>query len=160
MKKLIYVLVVGLLLVGCSTKAPNQNGESKKDGQNEQQEVELVFGKITSMTGNEIELDLAKDPTGEEQDLEENEDGSIKAATLTESANAEDNANQTNENEDKMKLEYTGEKLSVNVPAGIDISNFSSGSELKLTDLKEGSVIAVTRDKTTKALISISLIEK
>ncbi|MEG0239078.1 hypothetical protein [Anaerorhabdus sp.] len=163
MKKLIYILMATLLITGCTTQG--NKTESKENAMEETPQYEVMYGKIKTMTGNEIVIDLAKDPFVDESVIDENpeaQEGEVIAATTLEASTTMSDAaaSDAKENEAKMELEYTGESISLIVPTGVEIFDFIKGGELKLTDMKEGSVITITKDEKTGELVKVGVIEK
>lgn len=106
-------------------------------------DCEYLYGKITSIVGNEIELALAEMPDtdtpatdGDDSgDTGEIPDGPIAAAP----AQAVDPIVGGGEN-----VEYTGETLTLTLPAGVKF--YSMGQETTLSALKKGSLVSVVVD--------------
>lgn len=146
-------------------------GEALPEGAEPQQiQGDSVFGKVKSIVGNEIELEVAKPPFGDmgaESGAAEGaaaagaggvttqtftmeapegvgEDSSGEASESTGGiAYVDENGNVTEfggPNGKKMELEYTGETMNITVPAGVEILSLLGG-EGKLDSIKKGSVL-------------------
>lgn len=191
-KVLICVLsaVIILTVGGCSSKPPEatkQEGNvvSEKEGSiaPEQVNSEMIkyFGKVKSVVGNEIELELAKEMVVEVADETELQDGvgivsvgdvtaggepggeissSVSASEATDTdikefasvgGQAMTQTTMSIGNGEKVELEYTGETKNIIIPAGASIFNFVTGKEGKVTDIKEGSVVMIYADGTDKS---------
>ena len=149
--------------------------------------VTPLYGKVKSLVGNNLTLDLAKQPEGGDAstvipegavpDTGEHEAsvGNSKSVTVTggdEGASegegeansiffAEDangNVVQVNpEDMPKLELEYTGETKDLTIPAGLKIYD-SVGKEIKMSDLKEGNVLMVMQSENG-SIESITIME-
>lgn len=189
MKKFLIVSLAALLLLSLTAcGAPNTpqasgaaNAEQSapaapSDGTADApQPSATLFGKVKSLVGNELTLDLAKQP---ESEAVEGEDGASYAGSITapaqsititeeESAGnagggeaggkddvklgyaaADGSGNVTMvdpENMPKLELEYTGETKDLTIPAGSQIFNMM-GKEVKMADLKEGNVLMIMQN--------------
>lgn len=102
---------------------------------------DYIYGKITNITGNEIEMALAEMP--EEDDAEPGDvpgddveipmgDNAIPAVGGAVIDDVTDN------------LAFTGETKSFTIPAGIKV--YSMGQEINLSNLKKGDVLSVAFD--------------
>ncbi len=148
--------------------APSDGGQTPSD-EKTSQAVQLL-GKVKSMVGNEISLDLAKLAGDETPEGGEGEEGATMAPaqsiTVTtdegESAGGESGGEEApkvgyyaadgsgnvtaiggGDDMPKLELEYTGETKDISVPAGIQIFDLF-GKEMKIADLKEGNVLMVS----------------
>lgn len=106
-------------------------------------DYEFLFGKVTSIVGNEIELALAEMPEVETPPVEEDTagendipEGTVSAATGTIAVDPSSNAGEN--------MEFTGETLTITIPAGVQI--YSMGQETTLSALKKGSLVSVMVD--------------
>ena len=147
-KMTLFTTLSFITLTGCSTGNPqndllqendSQGISTNEDGESFTQNQVVYFGKVKTVVGNEIELELAKEPFSEDDEepkSEEEAGGSMAAATLTPSSTAT-----SIENLPKMELEYTGETKSMTLPAGVSIMN--KGVEGDLSAIKEGSVVMI-----------------
>lgn len=136
------------------------------------QTVETLYGKVKSLVGNSLTLDLAKQPEGgdtstvipegaEPDTIGEAAISSSKSVTITGNGDAGENDGEGDgsvqyfaedasgnviqvnpEDISKLELEYTGETKDFTIPAGLKIYD-SIGKELKMSDLKEGNVLMV-----------------
>ena len=101
----------------------------------EDENYESLYGKVTSVVGNEIELALAELPDdnatdGDSDPVPVELPGGI-VVTQKEPINVE-------------SMEYTGESLTFTLPAGTQF--YSDGQETTLSAIKKGSVVSVTVD--------------
>lgn len=114
---------------GDQTQEPNQSDVLDGDvSGGEEENYESLYGKVTSIVGNEIELALAELPDDDPAPVEL--PGGI-VVTQKEPINVE-------------SMEYTGESLTFTVPAGTQF--YSDGQETVLSAVKKGSVVSVTVD--------------
>lgn len=109
--------------------------------------MKQIYGEITSVIGNEIEVIIANDPflTSEEEGDEEVSEGGAVITPVIES--------------DLPMLEYTGEKKSYIIPTGTVI--FSLNGQGSINDLKEGSVVSISifGDEGAEKIYSIDILE-
>lgn len=180
MKKILMVTFAALLLLSlaaCSATpksepASPEPGVPEDGAQENATNVAPVFGKIKSLVGNELSLELANLP---ESNTANGEDGASYAGeitapaqsiTITDSADEEANGGEASGDGDtkisyntanssgdvsiigkedmpKLELEYTGETKELTIPAGLKIYDIT-GKEIKMADLKEGNVLMVT----------------
>lgn len=105
-------------------------------------DCEYLYGKVTNIVGNEIELALAEMPDMDAPATDESQgnaadipDGPIAAAP----AQPVDPAAGGGEN-----LEYTGETMSFTLPAGVKF--YSMGQETTQSALKKGSLVSIVVD--------------
>lgn len=129
------------------------------------------FGKISEMVGNELSLTLAREPEGGIEEYLKNSqegDGNSQMAggegveIPMDSEDSKDGAagniggdGPQNLGEDgnvavgevkpedivTLDLEYTGEKVTLSIPAGIKIHDLRTGEDSKLSVIKKGSII-------------------
>lgn len=153
MKKLVcvcvsLVLAMGLSACGAKEETPMDGGLAQEAGaetpiSGEVVTGEYLYGKVTSVVGNEIELALAEMPEVPEVpegSVTEIGDGMV-AATLVpaSSAGAGEDA--------ESNIELSGEVKNVTIPAGTKI--YSMGQETPVTSIKKGSLISMTVDNLT-----------
>lgn len=177
--------VMVMTFVGCGKK--QGKGESEGDLANsisgEVYEVSelIIFGKIKKVVGNEIELEIAKDPhmggdgiivngdegetvtsgesseSGDEGILESGDMQIVESVTITESAQAADTSDGSamlemmEQEEQKLELDYVGETKNLTIPTGIKIFNLKTGKDVNVSELKSGSVIRIYADGTVES---------
>ena len=123
---------------GGADQEQNLNSPDVLDGDvsnDEDENYESLYGKVTSVVGNEIELALAELPDdnatdGDSDPVPVELPGGI-VVTQKEPINVE-------------SMEYTGESLTFTLPAGTQF--YSDGQETTLSAIKKGSVVSVTVD--------------
>ncbi|MEA5003166.1 MAG: hypothetical protein VB081_06670 [Christensenella sp.] len=209
MKKILMVTFAALLLlslVACSAPvpeaspitpeseapaedaaSPSAGSESPTDGADDPSAMTPLYGKVKSLVGNELTLDLAKQPEGSSESVEgggEGGDASIAAEAPSISITTHEGEDvgkssaeggepkvgyysadgsgdvQFFDNMDdmpKIELEYTGETKDLTVPAGLKIYDMM-GKELKMSDLKEGNVLMILQ-KEDGSIESITVLE-
>lgn len=115
-------------------------------------EVRMLYGKITSIVGNEIELSVAEIPESENNETSEPptvpEDSFDAPAAMMTPAMSADEVVDVGSN-----LEYTGETLNLTLSAGTKI--LQNGQETTLSALKKGSVLSVLIDDVDSMNVSI-----
>lgn len=140
MKKLIAILLVLTLAMGlaaCGSKSTGKDVENNGNGALTSAE-NTVYGKITAITGNEIEIALAKKTESEDVD-----DDLKDATPVVPGENDMPVIGGESEN-DSGDIEFTGENMSLTIPAGIKI--YSMGQEINLSNLKKGDMVSVAFD--------------
>lgn len=139
MKKLtmlLLTLVLALSFAACAAKP------SSSDLDVISASGDYIYGKITTITGNEIEMALAKIP--EENDEAEPGDMPGDDIEIPMGENAMPAVGGPVIDDVTDNLEFTGEKKSLTIPAGIKV--YSMGQEIKLSNLKKGDIISVAVD--------------
>lgn len=166
MKKLLVFLTTLTLTVtlaacgGNNTQQsdPDKNSASSMDDTSNTETVadsEYLYGKVTKITGNEIELALAVMPEDDAANSKEDNkdtidipDGAIAAVPVTEASSG---------TTFEESIEYTGETLTLTIPAGALIYNM--GQESTISTLKKGSLISITVDNMEdKNISSVSIL--
>lgn len=167
MKKLLVLLTVLTLMATLTACGGNSTQQSEPDnhsasGTDETRNTEAVvdseylYGKVTKITGNEIELALAVMPeddaaSGEEDDKDTVD---ISGGAAVAVAPATDIGSGATFEE---SMEYTGETLTLTIPAGTMI--YSMGQESTITALKKGSLVSITIDnRENKNISSVSIL--
>lgn len=114
-------------------------------------EYDYLYGKITKITGNEIELALAKMP---EDDTIVDEGAGTEAdyASGGTAAVTALPAQVIDPNEMEKSMEYTGETLTLTILTGVKFD--SMGQESTLSALKKGSLVSITVDNLEDMNIS------
>lgn len=122
-----------------NTSGMDDSGDNQVMG-----EFDYLYGKITKITGNEMELAIVKMP--EEDNAGGGEGGSEAvdipdggAAVALSPAQTIDPNDMADEN-----VEYTGETFTLTIPAGVKIDNM--GQEGSISTLKKGNLVFITVD--------------
>lgn len=164
MKKIIILVTMSALmltLVACSPESSASSGQKEESsvssGQNDESSAEsktgadgdessaetqeVVFGKVSAITGNEMDISLAKDPYADLNPEGEAAGGAgMEAVEMVPAAEA---GAVTDEQEaPKMQLEYTGDSKSFTIPAGVKITG-STGGEVQMDSIAKGSVLMI-----------------
>lgn len=150
MKKLLILtlcLITIISLVSCDKTSDPGRGMKAADapsGYTAELTSRAYIGKVTAVTGNEVAIDLAELP--EDQNAasvpEEGSEGadsvdSVAAVPAGPVLGQSGPASQR----PKIELKYTGESKNVVIPAGATIIDVQTGKEVKMTNIKEGSVV-------------------
>lgn len=199
MKKILIVTLAALLLfslAACSVPAAQEtpstppqadasaDASGEAQAEPDAQPMQTIFGKVKSLVGNELTLDLAKQPEGGNAETGEDGEGyasfitnPAQSITVTEKADgggeasgdtdvkigyyAEDGSGDLKiiggDDMPKLELEYTGETEDITIPAGLQIFDMF-GKEVKMADLKEGNVLMVMQ-KEDGSIESIAVME-
>ncbi|MGL5381820.1 hypothetical protein [Clostridium sp.] len=191
MKKglLIILSIMMLGTVGCSKS--NENKEENQTTVNENSLANTYFGKVEKQVGNEIELNLAKENIINIEGGEGEENGGLTYSSSTdggatdigasvvvsetvEATEATGNSFEAvggtgvamkeeiiNDGKTKSELEYTGESKSLVIPAGAKIFDFTTGKEIKMSDIKDGAVIRVYTKTTgsSEVVFQVDIVE-
>ena len=175
------LLIAGLMLAGCSNpqtpndtndpditeNEPGADGTLNRDGETRSQTDldeepsdsgsntavpdEVFFGKVTSIIGNEVEIEMAllpdwnggkgikpgdkKGSSQEKTAIRENPEGQ-------EDYYAPDPEDSIFGEDGEINLTYTGESKTLTIPAGVNIRNILGG-EATLKEIKKGSVVMI-----------------
>lgn len=148
----IAVLLMAVLFTGCSKEKQEVKGETKaKSGNESAAEAVVLFGKVNAVTGNELEVLLAKDPYADKAPKNSgNTDQGAAAASMTPATEAGEEMPQA----PKMQLEYTGDEKNIIVPAGAKITGQTGGEE-QLDAIQKGSVIIIMMEHESVKEIGI-----
>lgn len=192
MKKVIMIVLSALMLLSlaaCSAptaSSADADASGGADSSGTAAAGQELFGKVKSLVGNELKLDLAKTPDqgtidsltggggGEGaqggvsisrsdsatveggEDEPADEGGDVQVFAFNENT-GESQVIYSSGEKQKMELEYTGESKDLSIPAGLPIKDMF-GNELKPAELKEGNVLMVTLGDDGKP-VSILVIE-
>lgn len=132
----------------------NDGNASGMDGSGDSQaigEFDYLYGKITKITGNEIEVAIVK---MQEEELPEGGEGGSQAADIPDGAAVALSPAQVidpNAMADE-NVEYTGETFTLTIPAGVKIDNL--GQESTISALKKGSLVLIAVDNAEDLNIS------
>lgn len=141
-KKGITLLLAFALIMSLAACGANKQGggmEENGDGAFASAE-DCVYGKITKIAGNEIEVAVAKKQEGVSDGVEDIDlDG-----VMVPGENDLPVIGGSGEDGDAGEVEFTGESLSLVIPAGVKI--YSMGQEINLSTLKKGDMVSVTLD--------------
>lgn len=191
MKKglLIILSIMMLGTVGCSKT--NENKEENQTTINENSIANTYFGKVEKQVGNEIELNLAKENTVNNEGGEGEGNGGLTYSSSTDGGTADMGASVVvsdvveatesiggtfevsggdgvamkqeviDSSKNKLELEYTGENKSLIIPAGATIFDFTTGKEIKMSDIKDGAVIRVYTKTTgsSEVVFQVDVVE-
>ena len=149
---LVLATALALSLVACGEQKQNTSSSSGETPQSKVEtssqtnaEVTGYFGKISSVAGNEIEINLVKEPEmPEKPESTGQNEGSIAATELT-PATPSTEAGVGGGATERTELEYTGETKAFIIPAGMPIHD-AMGNEKQLSDIKKGSIMNVFAD--------------
>ncbi len=140
------------------------------------------FGKVKSIVGNEVEIELAKEPdlngNGSnlpdgitfKESIGEDLDDTDKENTFALDSMKDSNVGNYKDSiqmdpgegaitlgdmgdKDKLELEYTGETIKITIPTGANIFDTRSGSDSKLSAIKINSVIKISAQGTKETPI-------
>ena len=154
MKNKIFAIALSILMSACLTACKGTAPDSQPDSNSQSssssasassQNLELLYGRVSEVAGNELTLDLAKLPGEDEAtSAPENADGEVAAAVMApamEAGEAGEAGGQAGASE-RTELDYTVESKSVVIPGGLKIIG-ASGEEKQLTDIQKGSILGV-----------------
>lgn len=179
LKKIVTIMVVALLmLTGCSTisepieednidlqqkesedKMPHQidsNEENADSVQNIQEVGESIYGKVKSIIGNEVEIELGSVPdwdggNGDEDDDDDKKKQGVPMVKVVVKENppgfenfyAPDPSNPIYGEDGEINLKYTGKSKIFIIQAGTEIRN-TLGKTASLEEIKKGSILMLT----------------
>lgn len=176
-KRFIAIMMVALLiLTGCSNE-PTPNEENNIDLQQKESEDKMssqkdlneenddhdgndlglgenIYGRVKSIVGNEVEIELGKAPDWDGNNGVEGEDKKkpgVSTIQVVEKENppgfedyhAPDPSNPIYGENGEINLTYTGENKTLTIQAGIEIRNIL-GKTATLEEIKKGSVLMLT----------------
>lgn len=166
MKKLLALtltLIMALSMAACgksdtpssgATPINSTNGarstvnDDSGDAENKALSFSSKMGKVTSIVGNEVEIDLVKEPEMPALDDSgvkmEGEGGMAVAMEIVPSVKAGEATGGGAKKRDDIEL--TGETKTFVIPAGMKIKD-AMGNEKQLTDIKKGALLNVMLDE-------------
>lgn len=154
MKKMIAILlamVTILSLAACGSQSEDENMQTAIDAGDGLVAVggeeNMIFGKVTSMVGNEIKMKVGTLPEISEEEDEPNEDVPAAGGDSAAAAPA------VLMSEETYELDYTGETMEFIANSGIKI--MSMGQECSLANIKEGSVIGIIVEDANAEQINV-----
>jgi len=136
MMKLLLTFILTLGLVACAAKKTDSDLDVISAS------GDYIYGKITNITGNEIEMAVAKMP--EENDEADPGDMPDDDVEIPMGDNAVPSVGGAVIDDGTDNLAFTGDTKSFTIPAGIKI--YSMGQEISLSNLKKGDIISVSFD--------------
>lgn len=183
--------MVGCSSSGSTTTNSKDNKENVLKDESNKKEASKEFtylGKVKSVVGNEIEIELAKDQdiggndskskgevqfeesvgegsesaSGEIKSMTENDGETIKQDSVSMPSDGGEVFEFGKGGEDKkVELEYTGKTMKITVPTGASIFDMRSRSESKLSAIKANSIIKIFANGTKDdlAVKSINIVE-
>ncbi|MEG2291255.1 MAG: hypothetical protein RSC24_14870 [Clostridium sp.] len=169
MKKFLVIALSALMIttvMGCSSKSGETNG-TPENAVEENVNMDKIahFGKVKSILGNELELEIASmealgimDEGDEEKDRGE-ESAAMAMTPATESSTENTEVVSGDANKEKMELEYTGDIENLKIPGGVTIMNLTTGKNSQISDIKDGSVIIIYTDSTSDSISKIEILE-
>lgn len=177
MKRFIAIMVVALLmLTGCSNestpnkannidlqqkesedKIPSQTDSNKDNAdsnENSQKLGEKIYGRVKSIVGNEVEIELGKASDGDGSNEDAGEDKKKPGVPMVKVAEKEnppgvedyyapDPSSPIYGENGEINLTYTGESKTLTIQAGIEIRNIL-GKTATLEEIKKGSLLMLT----------------
>ncbi len=153
------LLMVGFM-GGCAAAPATGSSEPETSGPaaDAAGQSEMIFGKVTAITGNEIELHVGRLPeetTGES--TPEGTEGEMVPAQMTGPAQAVGDEGGAPSKPNGPELEYTDETITVRIPAGAEIQAGNGSGTKTISDIKTGSILGlkVDNDKDLNVLSAI-----
>ncbi|MEG0910482.1 MAG: hypothetical protein RSB47_01225 [Ruthenibacterium sp.] len=145
MKKLYVLILAGVLTLSLTACGAKKDANSLPQNDENKTPSTSYFGKISSVAGNEIELNLAKEPELPPAESAPEKDGdTMEAAVLTPATTTGDGSGDGAAQ--RVEVEYTGEMKSFIIPAGMPIKDAQS-NEKQLSDIKKGSIMNIFADE-------------
>ncbi len=170
-KLLILILAITMVVTGCSNakenvtstdeqnashnnmegngEIPNQNGNQKRNNRPD------MMGKVKSIIGNEIILQLAEMP--EIQERSESEQNNEKRALgVNNNGSGFGGPPGGMRSGGNREMNFTGETKTLLIPVGVPITSFGAGGEkeLEIEDIYEGSILQIWFDKDDNEMIT------
>lgn len=125
-----------------SSSASSSSSASQPDSAPAKETV--LFGQVQEIVGNEVTILLAKEPEAEDAP-ESDADGKVSMDIVgTVPAMEMTPAIEGGEVPPAQEIEYTGETVTVTLPAGLKITN--AGQEATLSALSKGSLVTLGVD--------------
>ncbi|MEG0308515.1 MAG: hypothetical protein RR636_11255 [Clostridium sp.] len=137
--------------------AGKKENTGKNNGVEVKGEKQYVYGKVKSITGNEVELVLAKDPgvsiAGIDKD-EATDDGKDNGGSTAATTGAASGSGQSDKvslgeiekNKPLIDLEFTEEQKNILIPIGVGINILSERKGEGLSAIKEGTYLRILVD--------------
>lgn len=144
------IAIFALSLTACVTKKFENKGNISDNAESGEQGAfinvgDSIYGKITSIIGNEIEIAIAKKIEDEDAELDD-----MKGEAIIPNENDMPVIGGSGSDDAADNLEFTGETKSFTISAGIKIYNM--GQEINLSSLKKGDIISVSVDSDDTVL--------
>ncbi|MEG1049129.1 MAG: hypothetical protein RSE24_01160 [Oscillospiraceae bacterium] len=143
MKKLLTIALAGAVALSLCACQGTPKTEETPASDTPAVSSTAYFGKVSLVAGNELELNLAKEPEIPEAEStpppEPSEDGSVPATLMQPAISGGGGAAQ------RVEVEYTGEIKSFVIPGGMKIKD-AMGEEKQLSDIKKGSIMNIFVD--------------
>lgn len=184
MKKLVILGIVMSLSLGFVACGNNEakNKESVKNEvradkgetneMNNKKDEKFIYGKVKSIVGNEIEIELAKEPnieiesTENEEEIAQNEATSVPATMATPAMQASQGdidkkvaTGKIEKNEPLVELEFINEFKTITVPTGAQVNILTNRSGDGLSAIKEGVYLKISVDDNTSENPNVSYID-
>lgn len=104
-----------------------------------------MFGKVRSIIGNEVVLELIEMPTREATGEKNKKEAKKSAFPI----NSEGGNGGPGERQGNRELNFTGETATILIPVGVPITTRSSGEvkNLEIADIYEGSMLQIWTDE-------------
>lgn len=169
MKKFLVIALSALMIttvMGCSSNSEETSGTPENTvEENVNMDNLAYFGKVKSILGNELDLEIASNEAlgimdegdGEKDNGEEAPAMAMTPATEASTENTEVVLGDANK--DKMELEYTGDVESLKIPGGVTIMDLTTGKNAQMSDIKDGSVLIIYTDSTSESISKIEILE-
>lgn len=142
----------------------NKDDTGKKEKTEKNNDVEVkgekqyIYGKVKSITGNEVELVLAKDPGVDIAGIDKDEvtedgggnNGGIPAATTVAASSLGESdkvsLGEIEKNKPLIDLEFTENQKNILIPTGVGINILSERKGEGLSAIKEGTYLRILVD--------------
>lgn len=156
-KVLILVMCISMVLAGCTETSQTSDEGSQNTTNEVEKETDVnkekgmankrpdMFGKVRSIIGNEVVLEIAEMPETPEKREKEGSQGN-------KTNGGEKNNGDRPQRVGGMQLKLTGETATLLIPVGIPITTRSQGGskEIDLADIYEGVSLSIWFDDADK----------
>lgn len=167
-KILVGVMSISLLLTACGRETKEitgntsvnentqvQKSDSQKQGENKERKRGQrpdLFGRVKSIIGNEVVLELAEMPQREAGEKKSKQGSDAGERPINPEGKIGGGPEQRG---GKRQLKFTGETKTILIPVGIPIKSFSRREEeLDIADIYEGSLLQIWLDEDDKETIT------
>jgi hypothetical protein len=174
-KLMVAIISTALLLTACGSSQPqvtastpgqeikgseqstgsNSGENSSNAGQNQGREQERpdVYGRVKSIIGNEVVLELAEMPQRRTGQSGGSATAGNQSGQIPPSGGSQMGGGQGERPTVQRELKLTGETLTLLIPVGVPITSFSQGGmkQLDIADIYEGTMMQVWYDKNDEA---------
>ncbi|MGI6183286.1 MAG: hypothetical protein ACOYIH_04205 [Candidatus Fimadaptatus sp.] len=134
-------------------------------GQPEAPSIQMYFGKVKDLVGNELTLRLAELPYDQDVDGADMQpdvqaaDGGSGEVVMAATMSATTTVGEV-QAEERMELKWLDEDKSFTLPAGLTITDMTTGQTVTMDALKKSSVVMLEVNNDTGSVVEVTIWEQ